>query len=146
GKKALTSATTKDYLNKFWELIDEVLNAILFLFIGFELLIIPDIVAHWVLGLFSILVVLVARLLSIWIPSVTVHLKKRFSRGTLTVLVWGGVRGGVSIALALSVPAGEFKDVLLEITYFVVVFSIVFQGLTVGKLANKVLPNTPDLG
>lgn len=139
GKKTAMSSVTQDYLNKFWELIDEILNAILFLFIGFELLLIPDIIDHWTLGLASIFVVLFARLLSIWIPALIVPFKNRFTRGTLAVLVWGGLRGGVSIALVLSMDMGPSKDLLLEITYFVVVFSIVCQGLTVGKLARKVL-------
>jgi CPA1 family monovalent cation:H+ antiporter len=141
GKKTAMSSVTKDYLNKFWELIDEILNAILFLFIGFELLIIPDIISHWALGLISIAIVLVGRLLSIWIPSAIVPFKNKFSKGTLTVLVWGGLRGGVSIALVLSIKDGMYRELLLEITYFVVVFSIVFQGLTVGKVANRVLPH-----
>ena len=139
GKKTAMSTVTQDYLNKFWELIDEILNAILFLFIGFELLLIPDITGHWAMGLTAIFLVLFARLLSIWIPALIVPFKNRFTRGTLAVLVWGGLRGGVSIALVLSMDPGPSKDLLLEITYFVVVFSIVCQGLTVGKLARKVL-------
>lgn len=139
GKKTAMSEVTQDYLNKFWELIDEILNSILFLFIGFELLLIPDIVEHWALGFISIFIVLFARLLSIWIPSLIVPFRNKFTRGTLAVLVWGGLRGGVSIALVLSMDPGQSKDLLLEITYFVVVFSIICQGLTVGRLARKVL-------
>src|SRR5690606_22592959 len=139
GKRTAMSPVTKDYLNKFWELIDEILNAILFLFIGFELLLIPDLISHWVIGLATIFIVLFARLLSIMIPSLLLPFKNKFTRGTLTMLVWGGLRGGVSIALVLSMDNGIYKNLLLEITYFVVVFSIVVQGLTVGKVANKVL-------
>ena len=139
GKKRAMSSETKDYLNKFWELIDEILNAILFLFIGFELLLIPDLTSHLVLGLFAIVIVLLARLLSIWIPYTIVPFRNKFLKGALTVMVWGGLRGGVSIALVLSVDNGEHKNLLLEITYFVVVFSIVVQGLTVGKVAKKAL-------
>ena len=141
GKKTAMSSETKDYLNKFWELIDEILNAILFLFIGFELLLIPDLTSHLVLGLFAIVIVLLARLLSIWIPYTIVPFKNKFLKGALTVMVWGGLRGGVSIALVLSVDNGEHKNLLLEITYFVVVFSIVVQGLTVGRVAKKALTN-----
>lgn len=141
GKRTAMSAVTKDYLNKFWELTDEILNAILFLFIGFELLLIPDLISQWQLGLSAIVIVLFARLLSIWIPSVIVPFKNKFSRGTLITLVWGGLRGGVSIALVLSMGNDPYKTMLLEVTYFVVVFSIVFQGLTVGKVANRVLVN-----
>src|SRR5690606_13142642 len=128
------------YLNKFWELIDDILNAILFLFIGFELLLIPDILEYWKLGLLSIAVVLFARFMSIWIPSIIIPFKRRFSKGTIKILVWGGLRGGVSIALALSVAEGPYKELLIAATYFVVVFSIIVQGLTIGKLAHRVLP------
>lgn len=139
GKKTAMSPVTQDYLNKFWELIDEILNSILFLFIGFELLLIPDIIEHWALGFVSVFIVLFARLLSIWIPSLIVPFRNKFTRGTLAVLVWGGLRGGVSIALVLSMDPGPSKELLLEMTYFVVVFSIICQGLTVGNLARKVL-------
>lgn len=139
GKKIVMSTVTKDYLNKFWELIDEILNAILFLFIGFELLLLPDLESYWAIAVVAIFVVLLARWISIWVPSILVPFKPRLKRGSLTMLVWGGLRGGVSIALVLSVGGGVYKDVLLEMTYFVVVFSIVVQGLTVGRLAGKVL-------
>ncbi|HYH16897.1 MAG TPA: cation:proton antiporter, partial [Flavisolibacter sp.] len=127
------------YLSKFWELIDEIMNAILFLFIGFELLLIPDFQTYWLISVVAIFVVLFARFISIWIPSLIVPFKPKFSRGTLTVLVWGGLRGGVSIALVLSVTNPTYKELLLEMTYFVVVFSIVVQGLTVGKVSKRVL-------
>ncbi|MEO4006623.1 sodium:proton antiporter [Flavobacterium sp. CAU 1735] len=140
GKKTAMSPITKDYLNKFWELIDEIMNAILFLFIGFELLLIPNILGYWQIGLICILLVLFSRFLSIWIPTLVIPFKKKFNRGTIKILVWGGLRGGVSIALALSIEEGPHKQMILAITYFVVVFSIVVQGLSIGKLANKVLP------
>ncbi|TXK33850.1 sodium:proton antiporter [Pontibacter qinzhouensis] len=139
GKKVAMSTLTKDYITKFWELLDEVMNAILFLFIGFELLLIPDFETYWLISVVAIAVVLVARFISIWIPSLIVPFNPKLSKGTLTVLVWGGLRGGVSIALVLSVTDPTYKELLLEMTYFVVVFSIVVQGLTVGKLSNKVL-------
>lgn len=139
GKRTAMSATTKDYLNKFWELIDEILNAILFLFIGFELLIIPNITNYWVMGGLSILIVLFARFVSIYIPVKVIPFKNKFSKGTIKVLVWGGLRGGVSIALALSIDEGPHKPVILAITYFIVVFSIIVQGLSVGKVATRAL-------
>lgn len=139
GKRTAMSAVTKDYLNKFWELIDEILNAVLFLFIGFELLLLPGLINQWELGTVAILIVLLGRLLSIWIPALIVPFKNKFSNGTLIVLVWGGLRGGVSIALVLSMDAGAYKDILLEITYFVVVFSIIVQGLSIGRVARRVL-------
>lgn len=139
GKKTAMSVTTKDYLNKFWELIDEILNAILFLFIGFELLIIPNITNYWVMGGISILIVLFARFVSIYIPVKVIPFKNKFSKGTIKVLVWGGLRGGVSIALALSIDEGPHKPVILAVTYFIVVFSIIVQGLSVGKVATRAL-------
>lgn len=138
GKKTAMTPITKDYLTKFWELIDEILNAVLFLFIGFELLLIKDIESYWLLSSFAIVIVLLARLLSILIPSYVIPLNRKFNKGTLTLLVWGGLRGGVSIALVLMIGEGEYREVLLEMTYFVVVFSIIVQGLTMGKLAKKV--------
>ena len=139
GQKVAMSETTKDYLNKFWELIDEIMNAVLFLFIGFELLLIDDIFRQILLGVVTIFVVLLARCLSIVIPARTILRRSTFSRGSLIMLVWGGIRGGVSIALVLSMPNSEWKELLLEITYIVVLFSIVVQGLTVGKVAKRVL-------
>ncbi|WP_315823835.1 sodium:proton antiporter [Paraflavitalea speifideaquila] len=139
GKRTAMSHTTKDYLNKFWELIDEIMNAILFLFIGFELLLIPNLNNYWVMGGIAILVVLLARYISIWAPVRLIPFRNKFSSGTIKILVWGGLRGGVSIALALSIDNGPYKQAIIAITYFVVVFSIVVQGLTIGKVANKVL-------
>lgn len=144
GKRTAMSATTKDYLNKFWELIDEILNAILFLFIGFELLIIPNITNYWLMGGISIIVVLFARFISIYIPVKVIPFRNKFSKGTIKVLVWGGLRGGVSIALALSIDEGPHKPVILAITYFIVVFSIIVQGLSVGKVATKALSKEED--
>lgn len=125
---------TQDYLIKFWELIDEILNAVLFLFIGFELLIIEDLRYFMIPGAVAIAVVLLARVISIWVP--TKFMKTTFSPQTVKVLIWGGIRGGVSIALALSIPKNEHSTVVLSITYCVVVFSIIVQGLTIAKVAN----------
>ncbi len=125
---------TQDYLIKFWELIDEILNAVLFLFIGFELLMIKDLKHFVVPGLVAIVIVLLARVISIWGP--TKFMKRTFSPQTVKVLVWGGIRGGVSIALAMSIPKNEYSEIILSITYCVVVFSIIVQGLTIAKVAN----------
>jgi len=139
GKNEAMSKETQDYLGKFWELIDEIMNAILFLFIGFELLLIEDLMDEILLGIVTIFIVLFSRYLSILIPFKTLLRRNPYSKGSLPVMVWGGIRGGVSIALVLSMPNGEWKEILLEITYVVVLFSIVIQGLTVGKVANKFL-------
>ncbi|MBB4806813.1 CPA1 family monovalent cation:H+ antiporter [Chryseobacterium defluvii] len=127
---------TQDYLIKFWELIDEILNAVLFLFIGFELLMIKDLKHFMVPGLIAIVVVLLARIISIWVPTKFMSFRTRFSPQTVKILVWGGIRGGVSIALAMSIPKSEYSNIILSITYCVVVFSIVVQGLTIAKVAN----------
>jgi monovalent cation:H+ antiporter, CPA1 family len=139
GKSVAMSKETQDYLGKFWELIDEIMNAILFLFIGFELLLIDDLLDEIILGVITIFIVLFSRFISILIPFKTLLRRNPYSKGSLPVMVWGGIRGGVSIALVLSMPNGEWKELLLEITYVVVLFSIVVQGLTVGKVANKFL-------
>lgn len=147
GKKYAMSGQTKDYLEKFWELIDEILNAILFLFIGFELLLLPEISSKLLIGFVSIFVVLFARASAIVLPwrffkvFKSLNIRPAYTKGSLIVLVWGGIRGGVSIALVLSLPDSGYKNLLLEITYIVVLFSILVQGLTVGKVANRALAN-----
>lgn len=127
---------TQDYLVKFWELIDEIMNAVLFLFIGFELLLIKDLNDYLLAGGICILIVLAARWISIFIPSKFMAFKYRFTPQTVKVLVWGGIRGGVSIALALSIPQNQYSEIIISITYCVVVFSIIVQGLTIEKVAN----------
>ena len=127
---------TQDYLIKFWELIDEIMNAVLFLFIGFELLLIKDLNEYLVAGEICISIVLLARWVAIFVPTKFMAFKYRFSPQTVKVLVWGGIRGGVSIALALSIPVNEYSQIIISITYCVVVFSIIVQGLTIAKVAN----------
>jgi len=137
GKKVAMTPTTQEYLSKFWELIDEILNSVLFLFIGFELLIIEDIKSYWILSVIAIFVVLLARFVSIVGPSALLPQRSKFTKGALTLMVWGGLRGGVSIALVLMISNNHYREILLELTYFVVIFSILVQGLTVGKVAKK---------
>jgi CPA1 family monovalent cation:H+ antiporter len=127
----------RDYIDKFWELVDEILNAILFLIIGFELLLIPDLKQYGWAGIIAIVVVLLSRFISIYIPVKLIPFRTKFGRKSITILVWGGLRGGVSIALALSIDNELNKEILLAITYFVVLFSIIVQGLTVGKLTAR---------
>jgi monovalent cation:H+ antiporter, CPA1 family len=134
GKAVAMSAADKDYLDKFWELIDEILNAMLFLIIGFELLLIPNLQQYWIIGPLTIVIVLLARFFSIWLPIKFIPNIGSFDARTITILVWGGLRGGVSVALALTIDHNLHHNLFLAITYYVVVFSIVVQGLTVGKL------------
>lgn len=138
-KRFAMSTTTKDYLDKFWELNDEILNAILFLFIGLNLLMIKDLNDYWLPGMAAVVLVLFSRFFSIWLPAKIIPFREKFSKGTIKILVWGGLRGGVSIALALSMDDNPYKNTLIAITYFVVVFSIIVQGLTIGKFAQNVL-------
>ena len=141
GKKA-NSEENKDYLERLWAIVDEIMNAILFLFIGFEMLLIKNLDGQFLLGGIAIIVCLLARGLSIYIPAKTILRKvTTYSRGSLITMVWGGIRGGVSIALVLSIPADKagIKETLLQITYIVVLFSILIQGLSVGKVASKAL-------
>ncbi len=137
GKATAMSGTDKDYLDKFWELVDDILNAMLFMIIGFELMIITELYDHWLIGIISIAVVLFARLISIWVPIKFIPRMGTFDARTITILVWGGLRGGVSVALALTIDTDLHKNLFLSITYYVVVFSIIVQGLTIGKLAEK---------
>ncbi len=137
GKALAMSDITSDYLNKFWELIDEILNALLFILIGFEMIVLSfggNII--W-LGLIAILLVLSARFVSVYLPTLVLSFRRSFERHLIPLLTWGGLRGGISVALALSLPRGEYRDVIVSVTYIVVVFSILVQGLTIGKLAKK---------
>lgn len=131
------SDITKDYVDKFWELLDEIMNAILFMLIGFELLIIENLNDYWIAGTIAILVVLFARYISIALPSLVIPFIDRLDKKSTRILVWGGLRGGVSVALAMSINPELNKELILSITYFVVVFSIVVQGLTIGKVTNR---------
>lgn len=129
------SGQTQEYVHKFWELIDVVLNAILFIIIAFVLIAIDFKVNYFILGLASIFVVLLSRIIVVYLPKLllpkTIDLNKKESK----IIVWGGLRGGLSIALVLSLPDNEAKNILLVATYICVLFSILVQGLTIGKLA-----------
>jgi len=127
-----------DFLKTFWELIDEILNSLLFLLIGFELLLIPNLNLYWPGGMMGIVVVLIARYISIKIPTLVIPFREKFSEGSFFILVWGGLRGGVSIALALSIGDTAHRNPIVAITYFVVVFSILVQGLSIGKIAKRI--------
>lgn len=131
------SPVTKDYLSKFWELIDEILNAILFLLIGFEMLIVVFNQRILWIGLLSIVIVLLARLISVSLPVWLLSFHKAFEKHAIPILTWGGLRGGLAVALALSLPEDVYRDQFVSITYIVVIFSILVQGLTVGKMAKK---------
>ena len=136
-KDEVMSDVTQDYLTKFWELIDEILNAILFLFIGMEMLIIKVSSVIFVIGIIMILIVLLARWVSVLIPIHFLRYKITLEKNIVLILTWGGLRGGLSVALALSLTSAMHKNEFVLITYIIVVFSIIVQGLTIGKLARK---------
>ena len=139
GVKFAMSETTRQRLFDFWELIDEILNSVLFLLIGMEVLVLRFNADYVEAGLLAIPIVLLARLISVSIPILLLSIRGRggFTRGAVPVLVWGGLRGGISVALAFSLPPSEVKALILAVTYSVVVFSIVVQGLTVKALVAK---------
>ncbi len=138
------SDLTRDYLTKFWEMIDEVMNAILFLLIGFEMLIVPfNLTLLW-MGCIAIVIVLFARFLSVSLPIMVLKRKSSFENNAIPILTWGALRGGISVALALSLPKYMYGEMFVSITYIVVLFSIVCQGLTIGKFANKLADLKPS--
>jgi CPA1 family monovalent cation:H+ antiporter len=130
GRKFAMSEKTRQNLDMFWELVDDILNSILFILIGLELLIIPLSVPYLVAAVVSIPVVILSRFVSIGLPLRLLTLKGQYDFRTLKIMTWGGLRGGIAVALALSLPSGFQKDIIITMTYVVVVFSILVQGLT----------------
>jgi len=137
GREKGMSDVTRDHLDKFWSLMDEVLNAILFVLVGLELTTLPLTSRTVGLGLVAVALVLVARFLSVLLPLSLMRRLVAPVKGTVPVLTWGGIRGGISVALALSLPPSPARDVVLTVTYVVVVFSVLVQGLTLGKVARR---------
>lgn len=144
GAKHGMSEETRDYVDAFWKLIDEILNAVLFLLIGFEVFAIAFPTDHVIAGLASIALALVARFAAVFVPVTLLKPFRAFSDGVIPIMTWGGLKGGISVALALSLPENDYKPIILTATYMVVIFSIIIQGLTVGRVANK-LGREPDL-
>ncbi len=137
GTRFAMSEATRDHVDKFWSLLDEVLNSVLFLAIGFEVLALTFGAGIMLAMAIAIPVVLLARLVAVATPIGLLGLRREFTKGAIPVLTWGGLRGGISVALALSLPAIPAKPVLLAVTYGVVVFSIIVQGLTIGAVARR---------
>ncbi|WP_405604606.1 cation:proton antiporter [Polaribacter sp. Asnod1-A03] len=131
------SEITEKYVDKFWELLDILLNAILFVLIGMEMLLLVFEGKYIVAGLIAIPIVLICRYISLFLPINLFKKKLDFVPKTNLIMTWGGLRGGISIALALGLSTEMHRDLFLVITYIVVVFSIIVQGLTVGKLVNR---------
>jgi CPA1 family monovalent cation:H+ antiporter len=134
GRTFAMSDKTQQHLDDSWHLIDEVLNALLFLLIGIEVLVIEINPGYLFLGIVMIPLTLMARFITVSGIINIMSLKRSFSDNAIKILTWGGLRGGISVALALSLPHGFQKEEILTMTYVVVVFSILVQGLTIGKL------------
>jgi monovalent cation:H+ antiporter, CPA1 family len=134
GRSGAMSDTTRQHLDTFWELIDEALNAVLFVLIGLEVLVLTFNAQYLTAGLLAIPLVLVARAVSVGLPIGMMRRFRSFSPAVVTILTWGGLRGGISVALALSLPDGDTRDLLVTVTYIVVVFSILAQGLTLAPV------------
>ncbi|WP_300670042.1 sodium:proton antiporter [Desulfoluna sp.] len=138
GRAFAMSDKTREHLDTFWELLDETLNAVLFLLIGFEILILTVSRRFLGLGMLAFFIVLLARFTSLAGALAILKPFRTFAKGALPILTWGGLRGGISVALALSLPASiPVRDGLVTMTYVVVICSIVIQGLTIGKLIKR---------
>jgi Na+:H+ antiporter len=145
GRRYAMSPQSRQRLDQFWELIDEILNAVLFVMIGLELLRLDfDSTFAWAAAL-AIPAVLAARFLSVGLAALVPGLRQDFPPYVVGILTWGGLRGGISVALALSLPSGAHRDAIITVTYVVVLFSILVQGLTLSRLLRRRLGPEPGL-
>ncbi|VEB38910.1 sodium/hydrogen exchanger [Legionella sainthelensi] len=148
GRKFAMSNKTREHLDTFWELLDEILNAVLFVLIGLEVLVLTINKLYLLIGIIAIPIVILARWISVAIPLTLMRRQLDFAPHSIKVLTWGGLRGGISVALALSLcdtvgKTNKFAfDAILMMTYMVVVFSILFQGLTIGPWVKKLYAKT----
>ncbi len=138
GMKHGMSEETRKYVDAFWKLIDEILNAVLFLMIGFEVFAVAFTDDAIVAGIGAIGLSLFGRLVAVAVPVLVLKPFREFSKGVIPIMTWGGLKGGISVALALSLPDSEWKPLILAATYILVMFSIIIQGLTVAPLATRV--------
>ncbi|MBC6605291.1 sodium:proton antiporter [Hymenobacter sp. BT188] len=137
GRSLGMSDITREYVDKFWEIIDEILNAVLFVLIGLEILVVEIGTTDLLVGAVAIVVVLLARFVAVSLPLSVLRLRRSFTQHSVKILTWGGLRGGISVALALSLPPSPARDLIVGITYVVVIFSIIVQGLTIGPLVKR---------
>jgi len=137
GKREGFSEITRDHLLKFWDMLDEIFNAILFLLMGLEMLVIKIDPTVMLIGFIMIFVVLFARYICVLLPISVLRFWIKFEKNAVAMLTWGGLRGGLSVAMALSLPEVMHRNEFVLITYLIVIFSVIVQGLTIGKLAKK---------
>jgi CPA1 family monovalent cation:H+ antiporter len=138
GRVLAMSEKTRAHLDTFWELIDEILNAVLFVLIGLEVLLLAIRTEYFLAALAIIPLVLLARYVSVGLPLMIMGRFRRVTPGVVQVMTWGGLRGGISVALALSLPFSIERDIILAITYAVVIFSIIIQGLTISRMVDEI--------
>ena len=129
-------------LEKFWQLIDELLNTILFVMIGLQLINLPYVNNYWVTGGISIVMILIARWFSIMLPLTFLRHTLRINYSNINIMTWAGLRGGISIALALSLPNTPYRHLILSGSYFIVIFSVIVQGLTLNAMINRAAKST----
>jgi CPA1 family monovalent cation:H+ antiporter len=141
GAQFAMSETTREHLFHFWELMDEILNSVLFLLIGLEVLVVSFSIDHISAAILAIPITLLGRSFGVGIPMAALSVRMTFTQGAIPVLIWGGLRGGIAVALALSLPENEFKPLILTATYAVVIFSIVVQGMSMKALVKRIVPS-----
>lgn len=141
GTKFAMSESTRRHLTDFWKLTDEILNSVLFILIGFEILVITETTLLLLLSLMMIPVSLLSRAISVSIPLAILRPFTQYSKGIVPILTAAGLKGGISVALALALPASPYKATILAVTYALVIFSILVQGLTVEKVIRHYHPN-----
>jgi CPA1 family monovalent cation:H+ antiporter len=134
GRKFAMSHKTREHVDAFWQMLDEILNAVLFLLLGLEVFAVPAGSTAIVAGILVVPIALAARLVSVSVPIAAMSVRGRYRRGIVQILTWSGLRGGISVAMMLSLPAFPGRDYLLACTYAVVVFSILAQGLTMRRV------------
>jgi CPA1 family monovalent cation:H+ antiporter len=139
GRLLAMSEVTRYQLDTFWELVDEILNAVLFVLIGLEILVLSFAREHLMLSLFIIPVVVISRLIAVGIPMTLLRPFRTFTPGAVRIMTWGGLRGGISIALALSISPCPERPMILAVTYAVVIFSILVQGVTMKGMVKRIL-------
>ncbi|HEV7229751.1 MAG TPA: sodium:proton antiporter [Bacteroidia bacterium] len=136
GKMAM-SGESRDYFYKFWDLVDSFLNGILFVLMGLQMVLMPFLYNYIIIGVVAIILLLLCRYISLRLPMLFIRNKELYNRKTALLMTWGGLRGGLSLALTLSLPENPYKKILVSSSYLIVIFSILVQGLTTDKLVKR---------